>query len=447
MKKNIALTIAGSDPSGGAGVQADLKAFTSLGLHGVTVITCITAQNTKRVKSIHKLPIELIEKQIDTIMEDMQLDAVKTGMLYDEDIANLVSEKIKKYNLKTVVDPVMAATSGDTLSNIYLVKALKNKLIPISYMVTPNIPEANAITGRKIDDINNVKKACKEIYDMGTKYVLIKGGHLNGKNSEDVLFDGKDYTVFSLPKIPDRLAHGSGCTLSALITGFLALDEKPSDAVRKAKHILWNMINEGYKPGKGADVPNFSTNIAIDIPTCFLTNEHFTVWLELKKAVDELLTFLPRDFVPEVGINFGYALSNAKKIEDICAVNGRITKTKDKVIRCGGIDFGISKHVASIILAAMKFDHKIRCAMNIKYSKDILEKCKRVKFKIGTFDRLNEPRNVKSTMEWGTTKVIKELGFIPDVIYDTGGVSKEPMIRVLGKNPNDVLTKVRVLVK
>jgi hydroxymethylpyrimidine/phosphomethylpyrimidine kinase len=445
MRKKIALSIAGSDPSGGAGIQADLKAFTALGLHGLTVITCITAQNTKRVKTIHKLPIKVIENQIDVLLEDMQPDAVKTGMLYDEEIVNIVAEKIKKYRMKTVVDPVMVATSGDALSKNDFVKTLKNKLIPMAYMVTPNIEEANVLTGRKIDDINDVKKACKEIQELGPKYVLIKGGHLKGTNAEDVLFDGKDFTVFSLPRIPDRLAHGSGCTLSALITGLLALEEKPADAVRKGKHILWNMINEGYKPGKGSDVLNYSPNIIVDMPPYFPTDEHFAIWLELKKAVDELLTFLPKEYVPEVGMNIGYALSKAKKLEGICAINGRIVKTKDKPIRCGCIDFGVSKHVASIILAAMNFDPEIRCAMNIKYSEINLKKCKKIGFKIGAFDRIQEPCEAKSTMEWGTAQAIQKLGSMPDIIYDTGGKGKEPMIRVLGEKPSGVINKVRRL--
>jgi hydroxymethylpyrimidine kinase / phosphomethylpyrimidine kinase / thiamine-phosphate diphosphorylase len=445
MRKKIALSIAGSDPSGGAGIQVDLKAFTALGVHGVTAITCITSQNTQRVKKIHKLPVEVIEDQIDAILEDMRPDAVKTGMLYDEEIVNMVAEKIKKYRMKTVVDPVMVATSGDALSKSDFVEALKNKLIPIAYMVTPNIQEANALTGIKIDDINDVKKACKEIQGLGPNYVLIKGGHLKGKNAEDVLFDGKDFTVFSLPIIPDRLAHGSGCTLSALIVGFLALEEKPAEAVRKAKHVLWNMMEGGYKPGKGADVLNFSWNAITEMPSYFSTNERFAVWLELKKAVDNLLTFLPKEFVPEVGMNIGYALPSTKRFEDVCAVNGRIVKTRDKPARCGGMEFGVSKHVASIILAAMKFDCKTRCAMNLKYSEGNLKRCKKASFKIGTFDRLQEPHDTKSTMEWGTAQAIQKLGSMPDIIYDTGGKGKEPMIRILGKNPKDVVNKARIL--
>jgi predicted fused transcriptional regulator/phosphomethylpyrimidine kinase len=205
------------------------------------------------------------------------------------------------------------------------------------------------------------------------------------------------------------------------------------------------MIDEGYKPGKGADVLNFSWNAMTEMPSYFSANEHFAVWLELKKAVDVLLTFLPKEFVPEVGMNIGYALQDAKKLDDICAINGRIVKTKDKPVRYGSIEFGVSKHVASIILAAMKFDCKTRCAMNLKYSDENIEKCKKARFKIGTFDRIQEPHEAKSTMEWGTTKTIQKLGSVPDIIYDTGGNGKEPMIRILGKNPKDVVNKAHIL--
>ncbi len=447
MKKKIALSIAGSDPSGGAGVQADLKAFTALDIHGVTAVTCITAQNTKHVKTIYKLPTKLVEEQIDTILDDMHPSAAKTGMLYDKDIVNIVAKKITQYDLKTVVDPVMAATSGDALSKQDLTIATKSKLIPKAYVVTPNVCEASILTGIEINTPDDVKKACKELYKIGPKYVLIKGGHLEGKLVQDVLFDGKKFTIFSLPRIFNKKAHGSGCTLSALITGLLALGKSPEDAVGKAKHILWAMIHQGYNPGKGADVLNHSLDIIKEIPLQFSTDERFTIWLELKTSVDELLSFLPKEYVPEVGMNMGYALPHAKELKDVCAIDGRIVKTKDKLIRCGRLDFGVSKHIASIILAAMDVDRSNRCAMNIKYSEENLQKCKKAGLTISSFDRTRESKNVNSTMEWGTGEAIKRYGSVPDIIYDKGGIGKEPMIRLLGANPKEVLSKVQAIRK
>lgn len=443
--KKIAMSIAGSDPSSGAGIQADLKAFTALGLHGVTAITCITVQNTQRVKTTYKLPVEVIENQIDVLLEDMQPDAVKTGMLYDAEIVRCVAEKVKQYNMKTVVDPILVATSGDKLSQENLGEAIKNNLISKTYMVTPNTHEASILTGRKIETLDDVKEACRELYNMGSKHVLIKGGHLKSGYAQDVLFDGKSFTDFSLPRIPDKKAHGSGCTLSALITGLLALREPTEEAVRKAKHILWNMINQGYKPGKGADVLNHSSHIARDIPSSFPTDQRFSVWLELETSVDKLISFLPKEYIPEVGMNIGYALPHAKGLEEVGAINGRIVKTSDKPVRCGCIDFGVSKHVASIILTVMSFDSDIRCAMNLRYSEENIEKCKKAGFKISSFDRLHEPKDAKSTMEWGTSRVIKQLGYVPDIICDKGGKGKEPMIRILGRNPKDVVNKVYLL--
>jgi hydroxymethylpyrimidine/phosphomethylpyrimidine kinase len=192
-KKKIAMSIAGSDPSSGAGIQADLKAFTALGIYGTTAITCITAQNTQQVKTIYKLPVELIENQIDILYEDMQPDAVKTGMLYDEEIVKCVAKKIKQYKMKTVVDPVMVATSEDALSRENFVNAIKKEILPIAFMVTPNIQEAYVLTGKKIETINDGKKACSKLHKMGAKYVLIKGGHLESRDAEDVLFDGEDF--------------------------------------------------------------------------------------------------------------------------------------------------------------------------------------------------------------------------------------------------------------
>ena len=445
MGKKVVLSIAGSDPSSGAGIQADLKSFSYLRVHGITVVTCVTSQNTQHVKKIHKLPVDIIESQIDILFEDFNIDAVKTGMLYDEEIIECIAKKISVYNLNPIVDPVMLATSGDTLSQDTFIKSFKKHLLPKTFMLTANIPEASELTGVKIKSIEDVKKACKKLYNLGPKYVLIKGGHLRTREAVDVLYDGKKINEFSLPRIPNKKAHGSGCTLSAIITGLIALGESPIDAVRKAKYIIWNMINEGYKPGKGSDVLNHSCEMGP--PSTFPNNEYFNAWLELKKAVEKLVSILPPNFIPEVGMNFAYALKNAKKLEETCAVGGRILKINDKANVCGSVNFGTSKHVASIILAAMSFDKNVRCAVNIRYSKSNVEICKKIDFSIGSFDRENEPANVQSTMEWGTKQTIIKLGFIPDIIYDTGSIGKEPMIRVLGKNPEDVLFKLQKIVK
>ena len=445
--KKIAMTIAGSDSSAGAGIQTDLKTFTSLGLHGITVLTCITAQNTKKVDKIYKLPVSLIENQIDLLMKDMKPDFVKTGMLYNKEIVECVTKKIKKYNLKVVVDPVMASTSNDSLSNQNISSAFIKSLFPVAFIITPNINEASVLTGIKITNIDDAKKACKILYQTGVKNVLIKGGHLKGDNVYDVFYNGEKNYVFSLPRVPNRKAHGSGCTLSALITGYLALGNSPVESIKKSKNILWNMIFSGYKPGKGSDVLNFDFETFFDKTPYLDNNAYYEIFFNLKESVEKLLMFLPNNFVPEVGINFGYALPNAKKFDDVCAINGRIIRANDKVVKCGMINFGSSKHVSSIILSAMSFDSDIRSAINIRYSKNVINKCEKIGFKVGFFDREKEPDKVSSTMEWGTKSVIKKLGFVPDIIYDKGGIGKEPMIRVLGENPSFVVKKLYKILK
>jgi len=444
MEKKIALSIAGSDSSAGAGIQADLKSFSYLGVYGVTVITCVTAQNTRQVRTIYTVPADSIEDQIESLFDDFSITAVKTGMLYDETITRVVAKKLKAYNIKPVVDPVMVSTSGDALAHHTFIASQKKELLPQALMVTANVPEACALTDMKIIHQKDVENACKKIYKLGPNYVLLKGGHLPDDMITDVLYNGKQFYTFTLPRIPQKKAHGSGCTLSALITGLLALGEPPVIAVKKAKHIVWGMIQEGYSPGKGSDVLNHSS--AIQIPPLVRSNEQFLVWLQLKTAIDTMVSFLPSRYIPEVGMNFAYALPNAKTRNDVCAVDGRITKNKERLSLCGTIDFGVSKHVASIILAAMSYDATMRSAVNIRYSQKTVNLCKQIGFTLGSFDRKNEPSDTASTMEWGTKYAITSLGRLPDAIYDTGSVGKEPMIRILGKNPEEVLFKLRKLV-
>lgn len=428
------LVIGGSDNSSGAGIQADIKALNSIGVHCFTAITCITSQNSKNIFSIYKIPIEEIENQIDTIMSDFPLKIVKTGMVYDEEIVNLVAEKIKQYNLIAVVDPVMKSSVGNDLTKHNFLKPLKENLLPRTFLLIPNLNEASEIIGWKIKTKEDMKKACKEIFDFGVKNVIIKGGHLKGK-AVDVFYNG-NYEYFSSEKLNKKL-HGTGCSFSSLIAGNLAKGNSLKNSISFAKENITEMIKESYK------ISNFDfLNSNAELQK---NAEKYFVLKEVKETAKNMEKFLPISFVPEVGINICFALKNAKTHEDVCGIEGRIIKVGKEVKVVGNADFNVSKHIATIVLAVMKYDKEKRCAMNIKYSEKNLRKVKKTKLKIGYFNRENEPKNV-SSMNWGTEFAIKKFGLI-DVIYDKGGIGKEAMIRIIGNNPKDVLEKLKKIIK
>ncbi len=258
-----ALTIAGSDSGGGAGIQADLKAFFALGVHGSSVITAITAQNTKEVTAVHNVPIGIIEKQIDAVLSDIGADAVKIGMLSNAGIVKSVASSLKKYKIKNIIlDTVMVSASGAKLLEDSAVDSLKEELIPLALIVTPNIPEAESLADFKIKRIEDVKKAAKEIMKLGCKSVLIKGGHLNMGNDIvfDVFYDGKNFMEIKNKKI-NKKGHGTGCTLSSAIAANIAKGFKLTEAVRHAISYVHNALEKGYKVGSRNYVLDHSWNI------------------------------------------------------------------------------------------------------------------------------------------------------------------------------------------
>lgn len=428
------LAIGGSDNSGGAGIQADIKALNSINVHCFTVLTCITSQNSKRVFSIYKLPIKEIEIQIDTLMQNFPLKIVKTGMLYDEEIVKLVARKIRQYNLIAIVDPVMKASVGDKLIKENFLNSLKEEIFPKTFLLTPNIYEASKILSKRIKTKEEMKKASKEIFNLGVKNVLIKGGHLK-KIAEDILYNGR-YEFFSSKKL-NRKLHGTGCSFSSLIAGNLAKGKSLRESISLAKESITMMIENSYNLG------NFDF---LDSNATLQKNaEKYLVLKEVKEGAKELEKILPLNFVPEVGINICFALKNAKMHEDVCGIEGRIVKVGKEVKVIGVPEFNVSKHVATVVLTVMKYDKEKRCAMNIKYSEEILQKVKRAKLKISCFDRKKEPKNI-STMAWGTKTAIKKFGLM-DIIYDLGKEGKEAMIRIIGNNPKDVLEKLKKIVR
>lgn len=244
----VILSIAGSDSSGGAGIQADMKAISALGAYAATAITAITVQNTLGVRAIHPVPPEYVRGQIEAVMEDICPDAIKIGMINDIAIVRVIAESIVKYKPKHVVfDPVMVSTSGSRLIEDNAIEVLIKELIPLTDIITPNLDEAEVLTGKKIRNLEEMKEAATKLLLFGCKAVLVKGGHLEGENMYDVLVIASqtEPIVFTGKHIDSKNVHGTGCTLSSSIATFLALGEDMPTAVAKAKDYISGAIESG----------------------------------------------------------------------------------------------------------------------------------------------------------------------------------------------------------
>lgn len=253
--KNV-LTIAGSDSCGGAGIQADIKTFSAHGTYGMSVITAVTAQNTQGVLDVQDIRTDMIEKQIDAIFTDIVVSGVKIGMVSQTETIHIIANSLKKYNAKhIVVDPVMISKSGFDLLQPNAREVLIKRLIPMAYIVTPNLPEAEVITGMKINDLESMEKAAKLIYEMGAKNVLVKGGHL-ANDATDILFDGEKIVEFKMERIETKNTHGTGCTISSAITANLANGMEVENAVREAKKYITTAIAHSFALGKGVGPTN-----------------------------------------------------------------------------------------------------------------------------------------------------------------------------------------------
>jgi hydroxymethylpyrimidine/phosphomethylpyrimidine kinase len=248
-----ALTIAGSDPTGGAGLQADLTMFKALGVNGVSIVSVITAQNTEGVSDIHELPAGVLSSQLTTLLNDMKPDALKTGMLYTTDIVKIISKNIQSYSLKNlVIDPVTVSSTGVSLADEGMIEALKKYLFPLSRVITPNIDEAAALSGVTIHNKEDVKEAAVRLRGLGPESVIVTGGHMKG-NAVDLLFDGEEFMTIENEKIEGAF-HGTGCAFSAAVTACLALGYTIKESFIEAKDIVYKAMKSAKSPGKGMKV-------------------------------------------------------------------------------------------------------------------------------------------------------------------------------------------------
>lgn len=440
MKPVKVLCIGGSDTSGGAGIQADLKAVGACGCYGLSVITAVTAQNTFGVQGIWKVPPEFVKKQMAVVLEDIGADAVKTGMLISADIVNAVAGEIKKYSVeRLVVDPVMLAKGG---KNLMLKKArryLVEKLFPLVFAATPNIPEAEELTGMRIKSVAGMKKAALAIYKLGVRNVIVKGGHLPGCQKVgvvDILYDGKRYYDYPGCWRETKNTHGTGCTYASALASGLALGESVIDAAGRAKIIVTKAIENSLSVGMGHG----------PVDVCAYANRQNECLVDLQAAVNVLSAARCAQLIPEVQSNLVYAMAGAESELQVAGIPGRIIRFRDSVLIPSNPEFGVSRHIAHIVLTVMQYDPSYRSAMNIKYSEKIIKICRKVGLTVECFDRADEPAEKRKkeglSLEWGVNEVLRRCKTVPDIVYDRGAWGKEPMVRVLGKNPVEVVNKV-----
>lgn len=247
----VALTIAGSDSGGGAGIQADLKVFFALGCHGTAAVTALTAQNTKGVHGVHPVPAPFVARQIDAVMRDLRPRAAKTGMLASREIVEIVGGSLEGHALPLVVDPVFISAHRDRLLDEDAVGAIAEALFPLSTVVTPNLWEAEALVGRAIEDVAGMEEAARQLHGLGCRSVLLKGGHLAGERAIDVFFDGDEMLRLEGPRYETEDTHGTGCALSAAITAALAQGKETKAAVHEARMFIEGAIRHGLRLGGG----------------------------------------------------------------------------------------------------------------------------------------------------------------------------------------------------
>ncbi|WP_324735745.1 bifunctional hydroxymethylpyrimidine kinase/phosphomethylpyrimidine kinase [Thermococcus sp. SY098] len=441
-----ALTIAGSDSGGGAGIEADLKTFSAFGVHGLVAITSVTAQNTQEVRAIYDVSPEVVAKQIEAVADDIGVDAAKTGMLSSAEIIKAVAKTVEKYEFPLVVDPVMIAKSGAPLLREDAVDALIEYVIPLAALVTPNKPEAEKLSGIKIETLEDAKKAAKIIVEeLGAKAAIVKGGHLNLSEAVDVLYyDGK-FREYRAPFV-EGCTHGTGCSFSAAITANLAKGKRLEEAIKVAKEFITMGIFYGARIGKGHCPVN--QNAWIEIPA-----EKWRVYESLTKAVRELERIGDRilPHVPEVGMNFVYALPRlyARTPKDVAGVKGRIVRFGNTVKAVGSVEFGASGYLARAVLKFMGFYPEIRSALNLRYSEELIKKAQKNGFRISFCDRRGELEKIKvkeeATIPRDIETAIERLSERPDIICPLGNWEGKALILIFGESPEDVLRKLKII--
>ncbi|MGB9002824.1 MAG: bifunctional hydroxymethylpyrimidine kinase/phosphomethylpyrimidine kinase [Nitrosotalea sp.] len=426
------LSIAGSDPSSGAGIQGDIKTFTSLGAYGLGAITALTSQNSSKFFESEPASSEIIKSQIRSVLSDFKIDAIKIGMVYDKKTIKTIHSELKNLKVPIVLDPIFESTTGGTLLLANAFSDFKKLLIPLSHVITPNVPEAERITGMKIKSLSDAKKVALKINSMGAKNVIIKGGHMQDDTVTDLLLENKKFHIFSQKRLT-RETHGGGCIFSAALCVNIAKGKGLSESASLAQKISFESIKNSARVGKGLAIARQKNADIIEEDLSIAINQFVNI-----KGI--------YNYIPEVQTNFVFSKPCPESIFHILGLEGRIVKTGELVTVAGTLKYGGSRHVANAVLEVSRKFPSIRSAVNIKYDSKTIKKAIVKRLCVAYYDRVLESHDTKTTegktISWGIKSAIEKLKNPPDIIYHRGDVGKEPMILLFGKTPKDVLIKL-----
>jgi len=432
------LSIAGSDPSSGAGIQGDMKTFNAFGAYGLSVVTAVTSQNTSRFFDVEPVSPSLVKSQMRSILEDFHIDAIKIGMVYDKQTIRVIHSELEKIKIPIILDPIFKSTTGGILQMESAFLDFKKLLVPLSYVITPNMIEAEKISGIKIKSVKDMKNAARKIQKIGAKNVIIKGGHfLKGDKVTDVLLDGKKFRIFSHARMKFE-SHGGGCTFSSALCANIARGKKLSDAIDSARLFTVGSMRNATKIGKG---------LAIIKPT-----EGDKIENQLSHTISEFCSIESiYEYIPECQTNFVYSISNPTVLKDVMGLEGRIVRTGKFATVAGHLKYGGSKHVASAVLEMTRKFPSVRSGLNVKYDDKTIKKAISKGLKVSSYDRKKEPQEIRekegSTTSWGIKAAITSLKTPPDIIFHKGDFGKEAMILIFGKNPTEVLRKISKIIR
>lgn len=451
MEKPIVLTIAGSDPSGGAGIQADIRAFEATGVYGLSVITAITVQTAEKVIRWEPVSPQLVRDQLWTLLSEYPIQYVKCGMIPTPEIVDIIVDAKKQFNFSLIVDPILISSSGLALVTPEAETHFKTALFPHVDILLPNAQESMKFTGIQITKMQDVVSAGDKLREMGIKNVIFKGGHIDpsGEQVVDYLYEDGGVEIFTRERVQQNTAtHGTGCIFSAIFTAQLALTQDIYEALYNTEQQLERDFRHlEFLPKKENNVQSARAIIDVGVSPKQrdALGEVVMVYNYLRSKPDFA------HLIPEVRMNISICIDGAKTVEDVAAVEGRISVVNNLPSAAGPIKMGVSNHTARLILTAHARDPSIHAVVNIKYIPWMIKQLAEEGLFLFEIRREQQPDTVRSaeqnSMQWIIGQAYSIINKIPDIIWDCGEPEKEPMIRLFALNGKELIEKLEIVLR